>query len=496
MDGNTSRRFELTSTLGQGGFGTVYRAVTVGEGGFRKTVALKVLRRQYVDDPEIAARLRDEARILSMLRHRAVTAVEDLLLLNGSWTLVMEFVDGVSLAMIVKDRPLPARPALEIAAEIASVLHVAYSTPGPSGAPLHILHRDLKPANVILTAGGAVKVLDFGIARAEFEEREANTRSLGFGSPEYMSPERLAWENGPAADVYALGAVLYELLTAERFGRPQIDPARHAARLEAAKAKIIEAQGPQGQPAAELVARMLAFEVEARPTAREVERACDAAIGQVREPRLRDWAEENVPRLQAQVTERPLEGEDGVILLEVGPSSAPPPPVPAPAKGAGVGLIAGLMAAAVLLLGLGLGGAYALYRLSTAPTTPATPAVTVAPAPTPTVAPVPEPLPPTPKPEDPPQPPPAREPKPSEKAAPQEKTAAPTGDVKVEGDGSVRLIGADGSHAVPGAVPAGEYQIEVTFPGKEAIRSGGATVRAGGTLNIKCNAAFKRCMAQ
>ena len=500
MDGNTTRRFELTSTLGQGGFGTVYRAVTVGEGGFRKTVALKVLKRQFVDDPEIAARLRDEARILSMLRHRAVTAVEDLLLLNGSWTLVMEFVDGVSLGVAVQDGPMPVRPALEIAAEIASVLHVAYATPGPSGAPLHILHRDLKPANVILTAGGAVKVLDFGIARAEFEEREANTRSLGFGSPEYMSPERLAWENGPAADVYALGAVLVELLTAERFGRPQIVPERHTARIAAVCERIVTLHGEQGSVAAELIAQMLAFEVEERPTAREVERRVDAALTIAREPRLRDWAEEHVPRLQATLTAHPITGDEGTVVLEVSPSAASALPEPAP-PGPSVGLIAALMAFAVLALGLALGGGYALYLLSEVREAELTAAerVAVAPGPITTPAVVPAPEPPVAPVEVTPAPPSPETPGPkptSTRPAEPEKHAAPdgTGRVVLSGDATVQLTGYDGRAHVPGALPAGEYKIVVTFPGGDPIPSGTLSVAAGGVVKLRCDAMFKRCM--
>ena len=211
---SSDRRYRFGALLGEGGFGVVYRAEMLGADGFEKPVAIKLLRLAGSDGrlaEEAQQRFRDEARLLGLLRHRAIVQVDGLVRLAGHQAVVMEYLEGVSLRALVKRGPVPLGPALEIVAEVAAALEAAWQRPGPAGRPLNVCHRDLKPANLQLSADGEVKVLDFGIARADFQAREALTGSLAMGSVEYMSPVRLDFEDdGAAGDIYSLGCVLYE----------------------------------------------------------------------------------------------------------------------------------------------------------------------------------------------------------------------------------------------------------------------------------------------
>ncbi len=309
--------------MGKGAFGTVYEARLLGEGGFSKRVALKVLRRDLDQADEVAQRQRDEARILGLIRHRAVVHVDGLVQLNGRWVVVMEFIDGLDLNKIMKQHGrLPPSVALQIIGEIAGALHVAYHTEGPDGRPLRLLHRDIKPGNITITTAGEVKVLDFGVARADFDLREAETRSMRFGSMGYMAPERLEGEDLAAGDIYALGVLLWEMLCGVRFGQTQIARAKQEALVEE-RLRLLQRK-LEGVPD-ELVGfirEMLAFFPKDRPTGREVERRCSELFRQVKGPLLRDWAEREIPRLRHGVT--PPEDEEGLtgqILVE---GSAPP----------------------------------------------------------------------------------------------------------------------------------------------------------------------------
>lgn len=289
------RRYRIEGVLGQGGFGTVYKAQLLGEGGFTRRVALKVLNAEMVGMEDVARRLRDEARLLGLLRHRAILHVDGLVRMKGRWTVVMEFIDGADLQKVARAGGVPLGPALEIVGEVASALHVAYTTPSPSGVPLQLLHRDIKPPNILLTSAGEVKVLDFGIARAEFGNREAKTKSVLYGSVGYMAPERLDFEELPEGDVYALGTVMYEILTGDPLGKASIRTERHQAKVDEALDLLDRKFGPLPPDFPELLGSMLAYDPEERPSAREVERRCRSIRQQVQGPWLRDWAEHAVP---------------------------------------------------------------------------------------------------------------------------------------------------------------------------------------------------------
>ncbi|MCB9743364.1 MAG: serine/threonine protein kinase [Alphaproteobacteria bacterium] len=317
------REYEILETLGEGGFGTVYRARFLGESGFSKEVALKVLHPDMAENPEVAQRLRDEARMLGLLRHRAVVQVDRLTRLGGRWALVMEYVRGGDLKQVIEaNGPLPASCALEICAEVAGALHMAYASPGPDGQPLKLVHRDIKPPNIQLTPFGEVKILDFGIARAEFANREAHTQKLSFGSIGYMAPERLDMTEGPAGDIYSLGAVLYEMLTAEAIGRTAASEKRHRSIMTPLSRKLEELDGVPAE-LAKLILEMLAYEPAERPSARDVERRCLELRRSLSGEPLRFWTEEVVTpilaerakRAEAELAERTGEFS-GAILRE------------------------------------------------------------------------------------------------------------------------------------------------------------------------------------
>ncbi|MCB9763614.1 MAG: protein kinase [Alphaproteobacteria bacterium] len=314
-----ARRYELVEALGKGGFGTVYRARLTGPEGFTKDVALKVLHDNMSANPEVAGRLRDEARVLGLVRHRAIVHVHDLCCLDGRWSVVMEYIEGADLSRLLRVGSVPPGPALEIIQEVAAALHAAWTAQGPDGEPLHIRHRDLKPGNIRVTRHGEVKILDFGIARADFAAREVQTGSVLFGTPAFMSPERLDFADGPAADIYALGCILFQMLHGERFGRTHVSRPRHERKVHDRINALGDAVSPQLRA---LLRRLLDWDPEHRPTAEELEELCRAARRGDDGPSLRRWAQDTLLEAARQHPRRPPAlpvGADltGSVLVEV-----------------------------------------------------------------------------------------------------------------------------------------------------------------------------------
>jgi eukaryotic-like serine/threonine-protein kinase len=196
----------IVREIGRGGMGVVYEAV---QEGLDRPVAVKALDQKLVRSREQLERFRREGKVYARLRHESIVAVHDLVEKDEQVFLITEFVDGVDLArLLAQGGALPAECAAVIGARVADALdYVHFSS---------MLHRDVKPANVMISREGEVKLMDFGIAKAD--DDPALTRAgMLVGSPSYMAPEVLgAEEAGPPSDVWALGVTLYELLTGEK----------------------------------------------------------------------------------------------------------------------------------------------------------------------------------------------------------------------------------------------------------------------------------------
>ena len=216
----TFGRFTLLDVLGEGGMGRVYRARIEGPGGFRKDLALKVLRAEPDRDPErLAAALSKEARIGALLRHPNLVDLYDYGVLDGQPWFSMELVPGSSLDRLLADTGAmpPARAAAllaQIALGLASIHELQID-----GAPAGLVHRDLKPANVLVTPDDHVKLADFGISRGQHAMTATATESLK-GTPAYMSPEQArSVPLDGRSDLFGLGLIGYELVTGTRLLR-------------------------------------------------------------------------------------------------------------------------------------------------------------------------------------------------------------------------------------------------------------------------------------
>ncbi|HEX5114800.1 MAG TPA: Stk1 family PASTA domain-containing Ser/Thr kinase [Pseudonocardiaceae bacterium] len=206
-----SNRYELGETLGYGGMSEVHRGKDVRLG---RDVAVKVLRADLARDPQFQERFRREAQNAAALNHPAIVAVYDTGETRTDYGplpyIVMEYVDGRTLRDIVKgEGPLPPKRAMEVMADVCAALDFSHRH--------GIVHRDVKPANVMITKTGAVKVMDFGIARAVSDGQAAVTQTAAvIGTAQYLSPEQARGEAVDArSDVYAAGCVLFELMTGE-----------------------------------------------------------------------------------------------------------------------------------------------------------------------------------------------------------------------------------------------------------------------------------------
>ncbi|MEJ2852482.1 MULTISPECIES: Stk1 family PASTA domain-containing Ser/Thr kinase [unclassified Saccharothrix] len=206
-----SNRYELGETLGYGGMSEVHKGRDVRLG---RDVAIKVLRADLARDAQFQERFRREAQNSAALNHPAIVAVYDTGETNTEYGplpyIVMEYVDGRTLRDIVKTQgPMSGKRAMEIMADVSAALDFSHRH--------GIVHRDVKPANVMITRSGAVKVMDFGIARAVHDGQAAVTQTAAvIGTAQYLSPEQARGEAVDArSDVYASGCVLFELLTGE-----------------------------------------------------------------------------------------------------------------------------------------------------------------------------------------------------------------------------------------------------------------------------------------
>ncbi len=210
--------YEVQQVLGRGGMGVVYKA---WHHRLNRAVALKMLLSGAYARPEELQRFLREAEAVAGLNHANIVQVHDVGGLEGRPYFTMELVEGGSLAQKVAGTPQPARQAAALVATIAEAIQVAHQ----SG----IIHRDLTPANILLTADGTPKITDFGLAR-RLEGSGLTLSGVFMGTPSYVAPEQARGQKeglGPASDTYALGAILYELLT----GRPPFRAETTAATL-------------------------------------------------------------------------------------------------------------------------------------------------------------------------------------------------------------------------------------------------------------------------
>ena len=224
-------RFRIEREIGTGGMGTVYLATHLG---LERPVAVKIIKREFASDSDVADRFLREARTMAKLRHPHAAMIFDAgSLPDGRHFIIMEFVEGETLSQaLTREGRFSPHRAVKIATQICDVLEEAHR--------IGIVHRDLKPSNIMLSERGGVCVLDFGVAKvlASPSESTATHASTGsghiVGTPRYMSPEQcLGHRVGARSDLYSLGVLLYEMLA----GRPPfVDPLQSALLVKQATA--------------------------------------------------------------------------------------------------------------------------------------------------------------------------------------------------------------------------------------------------------------------
>jgi serine/threonine protein kinase len=223
--GDRLDRYELLCVLAQGGMGTVWLARMTGKLGFERLVALKTILPTYSNDRQFGDMFLDEAKIAAQIDHENVARILEIGEDRGLLYYAMELIDGESLRKLYRDiraanTTFPMGVALRIVADACGGLHATHELYGDDGNPLGVVHRDVSPQNLLISIRGTTKLIDFGVAKANARRSEATEAGTLKGKIEYMAPEQARAEPlDRRADVYALGAVLYELLA----GRPVRD---------------------------------------------------------------------------------------------------------------------------------------------------------------------------------------------------------------------------------------------------------------------------------
>jgi eukaryotic-like serine/threonine-protein kinase len=329
------RRYRLDSWIATGGVGEVWRATDLVLG---RPVAVKLLQERYAGHAETLARFRAEAQHAGALSHPGIAQVYDYGEADppGPPYLVLELVDGPSLAGVLTDGPLEPARAMDVVAQAAAGLAAAHAA--------GLVHRDIKPANLLMGPGGNVKITDFGIAHAAGSAQLTRTGML-VGTPAYLAPERAAGDQAtPASDLYSLGIVAYECLA----GTPPFrgTPLEIAAAIQRQPIPPLPATVPA--PVAALVAELTARDPASRPASagqvaaraaglRDARRDVAAGLLTVRAPAAPSTPADGPPVTRADASPaaepaaHPAAGADALSHAQAGPApgvDGPPPAGP------------------------------------------------------------------------------------------------------------------------------------------------------------------------
>ncbi len=292
-------RYVLYRQIGSGGMATVYFGRLLGPVGFSRTVAVKRLLPQYARDPEFVTMFLDEARLAARLRHPNIVPTLDVVTTQGEVFLVMEYVQGESLAQLMRasaerGAAIPQRIAASIVSGALLGLHAAHEARDSRGMPLNLVHRDVSPHNILVGVDGTARLLDFGVAKANGRAQHMTRDGRIKGKLGYMAPEHLAGETvARESDVYSAAVVLWEALAGRKLfaGAQEV-----AAFARASRPPIIEppsAHRPQVTPAMDaVVMRGLAWDAHDRfATARDMAAALVKVVGPVSVLEVAEWVE-------------------------------------------------------------------------------------------------------------------------------------------------------------------------------------------------------------
>lgn len=299
-------RYLLADAIASGGMATIHLGRLLGPVGFARTVAIKRLHPQFAKDPEFVAAFLDEARLAARIQHPNVAQTLDVVATEGELFLVMEYVAGESLSGLLKRlrarrEPMPPRIASAVVTQALYGLHAAHEAKSEEGEWLRLVHRDVSPHNILVGVDGAVRVVDFGIAKAAKRSHETEVGRIK-GKIAYMSPEQARSQPlDRRSDVFAAGIVLWETLAGRRLFEdtdpflvmsrvleaPLEPPSRHAPSLPAEVDAV--------------VMKALARDREARfQTARDMAVAIEQALAPALQREVGEWVEATVGDALAQ----------------------------------------------------------------------------------------------------------------------------------------------------------------------------------------------------
>jgi serine/threonine protein kinase len=220
--------YEIVRKLARGGMAELYLARAVGPQGFEKVVVLKKILPNFAENPKFVKLFLDEAKIAAALDHPHIAQVYDMGMVDGNYFFTMEYVHGQDVRAVLRrtarmQRQFPIEHAVQITRNVAAALHYAHERRRPDGSLLDIVHRDVSPSNVLISFDGAVKLVDFGVAKAATSSVKTRTGTLK-GKIAYMSPEQAKGAGiDRRSDIFSLGILLWEMITTTRLFKAEND---------------------------------------------------------------------------------------------------------------------------------------------------------------------------------------------------------------------------------------------------------------------------------
>ena len=337
-------RYALYDEMAAGGMATVHFGRLLGPVGFSRTVAIKRLHAQFAKDPEFVAMFLDEARLAARVRHPNVVQTLDVVAADGELFLVMDYVQGESLARLARGRSAPPRILASIICGVLHGLHAAHEARNERGEPLDIVHRDVSPQNILVGVDGIARVLDFGVAKAHGRSQSTREGQLK-GKIPYMAPEQLRGAVTRRTDIYAVSIVLWESLVGRKLFAGQDEMETFAKVLNGASVPPSKAAPDVSDAFDAVVMRGLHLDDTQRwGTAREMALALEACVGVASPSEVGDWVEttaraalskrsDTITGIESQPQAQPQPEAATVITETAGASAkAAEPAAPAPSQ--------------------------------------------------------------------------------------------------------------------------------------------------------------------